>query len=131
MNTLQRIRSIAQDVREWAETLDGERMSQLCGYCAIASAELHKRLEIAGIKSEIHVSDDGASAHVFLVAEDYVVDVTATQFPEFSWLPVVLLHEREAQAHWFYETQAKFATVAELCRYQAKHKWPQHQMARR
>lgn len=131
MNTLQRIRSIAQDVREWAETLDGERMSQLCGYCAIASAELHKRLKAAGIDTEICISVSTLCSHVFLIAEDHVIDVTATQFNEFSWQPVVVLHEREAQAHWFYEVDYRFDTPMDLRRYQVKNKWPQSQIARR
>jgi hypothetical protein len=133
MNELDRIREVAQEVREWAETLKGVRLTELCGYCAIASAELYKRLKRQGIGAEICVAHapTNACSHVFLIVEDQVVDVTATQFPEFHYERVVIMHEREAQQHWFYCPEETFFSVAALRRYQAKTGWPQYQIAHR
>lgn len=76
------IRKLANEVRKWAEhiqkTTDDEYGydEDLCGLCAIASARLHFRLKQHNIESTIiH-----GWAHVFLVIEGVVVDVTATQF---------------------------------------------------
>jgi hypothetical protein len=132
MSTLQRIRNIAQEVREWAEAQDPLYSKHtLCGFCAIASSELHKRLKVAGIEAEMHMSEDDVGAHVFVITADHVVDVTATQFPEFRYEPIVILHEREAQQYWFYNAHQQFSTPAELRRYQVRAKWPQDQIARR
>lgn len=131
METLDTIRAVAQEVREWAEEQESG-WTNLNGYCAIASAELHKRLKAQGIDTKLHMADDNKfAAHVFLVIDDHVVDVTATQFREFRYEPIVILHEREAQQHWFYESTVNFATVDELRSYQVQQKWPQHQIARR
>ena len=60
---------VAEQVRDWAENLAESRNSNknLRGYCAIASAELHKRLSSANIKAELHVWNDRKKhvAHVF------------------------------------------------------------------
>jgi predicted esterase YcpF (UPF0227 family) len=84
-----------------------------------------------GIKAEIHAWTCGVTdaAHVFVVVEDHVVDVTATQFWQFSESPVVVLHQREAEAHEFYRTVAAFKSVQELLVWQKKSHWPGDQMA--
>jgi hypothetical protein len=123
--------AIATDVRYWAEGRASSPYSKLDGWCARASAELFKQLKEEDIDASIHVWNEntGEIAHVFVVVDDHVVDVTATQFPEFEDKPVVILHQREAEAYEFYQTKHVFHSVQELLKYQKKSRWPASQMA--
>jgi hypothetical protein len=119
----------AMEVRYWAEAQ--AEYEDLNGWCARASAELHKRLLKKGIASEIHMWhwDMDESAHVYCVVEDHVVDVTASQFHQFRNVPVVILHCREAEVYDFYQTKEVFKCAASLRRMQKKTKWPANQVA--
>ena len=123
------VTAIALDVRYWAE--DRAKYACLSGMCAIASAELHRRLAEVGIASEIHVwywhYDE--SAHVYCVVDDFVVDVTATQFKEFRNRPVVIMHTREAEVYTYYQTQEVFKDAGSLRKMQKRTKWPAEQVA--
>ena len=134
--TLDQVRNIASDVRRWAEdqaydkTLD--EVHDLNGYCAIAAAELHRRLVSEGIRNELHMATHGCgSSHCWVVVNDHVVDVTATQFGPFRAQPVVVLHEKEAEQHWFYRTTEIFYSSKSLRKSQQRTGWPPHQIAYR
>lgn len=128
-NQLTFVKAIAYEVREWAEG-KVEPSSDLCGMCAIASAELYRRLKKHGIESEIHLYDDSESctAHVFLVVDDHVVDVTATQFQELENERVVILPKKLAEAYDFYNTAKIFKEPVTLKKWQRKTQWPSDQM---
>ena len=128
---LTRVHEIALEVRSWCENEadKARRSDNLLGYCAIASAELFKRLKKAGIPSEIHMSNGGWCSHVFLSVEDHIVCVTATQFSEFRYQPVVIIHYKVAQQHSFFTTDELFFDVKSLRKYQAKKGWPNNQVA--
>ncbi len=140
-----RIVAIATEVRYWAEAKaqddryeDGptSRLIQklaghkfdLNGYCAIAASELYKRLTAAGIRSEIQLADADWGCHCYCVVDDHVIDVTATQFPEFRNKEVVILHSKMAEEHEYYRPSATFGCSKELRRYQKNHKWPSEQI---
>jgi len=131
---LETVKSIAEDVRGWAEELAYKREQwkshNLNGYCAIASAELHRRLTRAGIEATLHVSiqSDG-SCHVYCVVSDHIVDVTASQFRELRDQPIYIVHHREGQRYYFYDDTASFNTAADLRRHQLQTGWPQKQVA--
>ena len=122
----------AMDVRHWAEekATFGEH-DDLNGWCAIASAELHRRLKREGIDSEIHMWmwDLDESAHVYCVVDDHVVDVTASQFKQFRKQRVVLMHCREAEVYDFYQSKEVFKCADSLRRQQKKDRWPAAQVA--
>lgn len=128
------VRSIAESVRFWAEgravgTIGEEDLS---GWCAIASAELWRQLDREGIAAEIHcwVSPvDQESAHVYLVVDDHIVDVTATQFSRMRNIPVYIEHIKEAERYDWYQSQEVFKTPEELIRYQKKTRWTVSQIA--
>lgn len=125
------VNSITADVRNWTEMqqVRSNGRENLCGFCAIAAAELYRRFEKAGISSEIHMwLSDWGQAHVFVVVDDHVIDVTATQFDEFKHTPVVIMHQREAEAHQFYTSTETFNSVKLLRARQVKQKWPQNQI---
>jgi hypothetical protein len=119
----QTIEAIATDVRYWAE--GRSQREDLGGWCAIASAQLYRELVKEGFTPEIHMWSwqRDASAHVFVVVEDHVVDVTATQFKQFRDKPVVIMHCREAEAYTFYQTVDVFKTADALRAHQKRTRW--------
>lgn len=134
-NRLWEIQNIAEecrfDVEGRAEGTKGE--GTLRGWCAIGAGRLFDRLRESGFDPEIHVWFDPAddiAAHVYVVAEDHVVDVTATQFAAFKDQPVVIMHCKEAEAHRYYSgSSMRFKSVQELRNWQTKNRWPKNQIA--
>ena len=124
--------AVATDVRHWAEeqATFGE-YDDLNGWCAKASAELYRRLKKVGIASEIHMWmwDLDESAHVYCVVDDYVVDVTASQFKQFRNTRVNIMHCKEAEAYDFYQSKEVFKCADSLRRQQKKDRWPVNQIA--
>jgi len=120
------ISAIAQGVRYWAEAKSNR--DDLSGWCAKCSAELHRRLEKEGIYAEIHLCDTEWGSHVYLVVEDHIVDVTATQFSSF-YPDVMIRHQREMDGEEFFTTTETFKSVDKLRELQKKNKWPSYQIA--
>lgn len=126
-----KIHAIATDVRFWTEgkaAFANYNPNDLMGWCAIASAELFRRLKNAGVDAEIHMSTEW-NAHVFLIVEDHVIDVTATQFGHFRDTPIVIMHHRIADEHDFYQTSYTFESPKDLRTFQLKQRWPKAQVA--
>ncbi len=132
---------IAQQARDWIEgVVRSQRVFErgrkidyqdpdLCGYCAIASGKLHQLLERSGFRPALGVAYRNAEAHVYVLVDDMIVDVTATQFREFRNQPVVIMHEREAQHLWYYCANKVVNTVEQLVKLQKKDGWPSEQIA--
>lgn len=125
-----RVFQIATETRQWVQA-KADRTNynpqDLCGWCAIAAAELHKRLTSEGIQSEIQMFTD-CGCHCYCVVEDHVVDVTATQFKEFKNTPVVILHQKEAIQD-YHNGKLVFLTAKELRKHQKETRWPSQQIA--
>lgn len=124
---------VAMDVRSWAEArAEGTYMAHdLNGMCAITAAELFRRFSQIGLTPEIHAwicPYDQQSAHVFLVVDDNVVDVTATQFSMMQGQSIYVRHVREAEQWDWYQSQMHFNSIPDLQRWQKKHRWPLEQM---
>jgi len=131
---MSKVRAVAEEVRDWAEDLalkrDKYQDKCLNGYCAIASAELHKRLSKEGIRATLHLSIQSCgSCHVYCVVSDYIVDVTATQFRELRDQPIYIIHHREGQQYYFYDDTEVFDDHRALRRHQVQTGWPQDQVA--
>lgn len=128
-----RIHTIAEEVRHWAEELARKRGHSedydLNGFCAIASAELLKRLKKAGISAEIHLATSWGGSHAYVIVEDYIVDVTATQFSEMRNKTVVIQHEKELDHLWYYRSTHVFVEPRKLRKAQIEWEWPQDQIA--
>lgn len=133
MNTVLRdkVIVIANRVRKWT-AIRAKKANyyphDLMGWCAISAAYLFRELQKAGIESAIHVKDYD-DCHCFVVVDDHVVDVTATQFPAFRNNPVLIMHIREAEAYSFYTTEKVFKFPDELRAHQIRTKWPKRQIA--
>ena len=133
MADLDLIRSVAEEVRYWAEGRAAGTVneSDLTGWCAIASAQLWRKLRDVGVLGELHVwlSCTGDTAHVFVVVDDVVVDVTATQFSRMRADPVYIEHLRVAQ-HWdWYHAAEIFETPEQLIKWQKRSRWIAWQVA--
>ena len=128
-----RVTAIALGTRAWVqERAERTRYnaSDLEGWCAIASAELHKRLTAAGIDADIHMwVSEWHECHCFCVVDDHVVDVTATQFKQFRTQELVIMHYKEAEAFEMYNSTRTFGCAADLRRFQKKEHWPSNQIA--
>lgn len=133
--TFDTVLEIATDIRFWAEgRAEGDpnaNPKELDGYCAIASAQLFRTLTSEGFEPELHVWEDTDSrdAHVFVVLEDHVIDVTATQFRQFAERAVVIMHVREAEGYTYWNSSYSFKSVEELIKRQKKDRWPARQIA--
>lgn len=127
-----RIKVVADEVRYWAETEApryGHNEETLCGMCAIASAELWKKLKMTGIHGALHVAESDWGSHVFYVIDDHIVDVTATQLPGFRNKPIVILHTKEAEMHEHWRAVHEFKSAKELREFQVRYRWPKSQTA--
>lgn len=125
---MEQVISIATGVRQWVEAKAEQANTDesLVGWCARASGELFNRLAEVGITAEIH----GNSNHVFVVVDDYIVDVTATQFVQFERTPVVIMHLKEVTTdHWYYHSSWQAKSSTDLRKRQVKEKWPTKQIA--
>lgn len=132
MENIDHVRGIAESVRYWAEgravgTIGEENLT---GWCAIASAELWRCLKRAGIHSEIHCwENDRDECHVFVVTDDHVVCVTATQFSRMKAPDVYIAHLKEAEQWDWYRSDHIFKTPEELIRWQKNTGWCRGQIA--
>ncbi len=123
------LQTIAQDVRIWAEEnhLWMGFHDDLRGMCAVASAELFRRLEENQIGAVFACNPD----HCFIVCKDYyLLDVTASQFGEDD---VVLIQDYESidpVNYPYWQVSDCYNSISELLTYQ-KVKWPARQWADR
>ena len=132
MKTLDTAVTIASDVRMWVEAEAFKKdyhPDDLRGWCAIAAGEIWKRLKKVGIKADICLSThDYMGSHCFLLVEDHILDVTATQFEDFEDKKVVVMHSKEAEIHEIYRVDKTFGTSKELRLYQNRQRWPSKQV---
>lgn len=122
-----KVMPIAKRVREWAQAkADATKYNphNLCGWCAISAAHLFRELKRENIDAEIHY----VSCHCFVVVDDHVVDVTATQFNEFRYDKILILHIKEAGQYSYYETEKVFNYPNDLREYQIKKNWPRKEI---
>jgi len=128
----QKVLSLARQVRRWTEEQDDMRRwptGDLNGFCAISSCRLWRELRDYGIMSEIHMSALPGGFHLFVVVDDHVVDVTATQFGPFCDKPIVFVSKESAEAFNFYKTCCVFETADDVRTHQLKTGWTHEQVA--
>lgn len=128
------IRSLAESVRYWAEghAVGTGGAEDLNGWCAIASVELWRQLDREGIAAEIHgwvCPQHGVTAHVFLVVDDHVVDITATQFKKMKAPIVFIEHKKKAERWDWYQAEHIFTNPKDLIKWQKKSRWNPGQIA--
>jgi len=100
--------------------------SDLTGMCCIASAKLFETLEQFGYAPALAVAEyENDSAHCFVICDDHVLDITATQF---GMEKIEIIHEKMASEYWFWNPKMLFYSVDELIKYQKKTRWPKYQL---
>lgn len=117
---------IANSTRLWVEQ-QCEENSDLMGMCAVASCELFNRLQERNISPTLHIAIHDYEAHVFVVAENYIIDVTATQFGVTDKI-VVRPNQNFTILNWYWRSSRTFNSVAELIQYQQQTHWPNDQI---
>jgi hypothetical protein len=138
MNTLKQ--QLAEIARHWAEryaarynTINGGPLweiygDDLSGMCAIASAHLWFLFQDAGFKPQIgHAHKPHIGAHIFVILDGEMWDITATQFAQSIPKVVQMPLEAAAKARWYWKPSTIFNTPADLRREQVSLGWPDHQ----
>ena len=119
---------IAKRVRAWTEAKAVRAKynpHNLCGWCAISAAHLFRELSKSDIKAELHY----VPGHCFVSVDDYVVDITATQFKVFENKEVVIIHIKEAEQYWYYSRSVIFDNPTMLRDHQLRQNWPKREIA--
>ncbi|MDO9141798.1 MAG: hypothetical protein Q7U38_15875 [Methylobacter sp.] len=112
----------ARPARRWAmrHRIRFNCGDDLAGMCAIASGYLHRLFNKVGIESFLCVNHE----HCFVLANGYIVDITATQY---GLKPVTIVEvEKAYQEFWVIEK--KFKTPENLFGHQFDEGWPFDQM---
>ena len=134
------IKRIAHEVRKWAEDYADVHVDEslsidptdLMGMCAIASARLFTRVQSAGyIEARLWSND----IHCFVTYQGWVIDVTATQFNDYTWQDyrnytvyekVHMAMIRECQEEWWFRDHEHTDAVA-LREFQVRVNWAEGQ----
>lgn len=127
---LKQVQYIMESVRDWCtanrHNLNHKGFSaDLNGMCAIASGMLFEQLTMRGYKPIIAMSEgEYDSAHCFVLLEDMILDVTASQFGEPD---IVIAHEKSVDM-WYWTPRIQFGMVRSLLKHQKRTGWPKHQL---
>lgn len=126
------IRKIATNARRWAVRANERLRNQgpttngfprdLCGMCAIASAYLLTQLQRAGYPAVAYEGED----HFFVMCDNYVIDITATQF---GGDPVVVRSRNSIRNQSEYQRirGSQCTTAEEIRERQLRTDWPRSQ----
>lgn len=123
----EQIRLIAAQARRWAELLvveHDEAPSALRGFCARAAVKLATLLKAAGFQPEIVMAQGAYASHVFVIVDDKIVDVTATQFGAQA----IVVIDRTAVHEWWWIPSKTWPDIEELREHQLLKGWPEHQV---
>lgn len=127
METFEKIRKIAGEAREWAERKQRKYQfffrADLCGMCAKASGYLFELLRKEGIKAKLAINDQ----HCFILVDDFIVDITATQFGRDK-IYIIPLDEAEKQSYNHWRVKTTFENLDDIWSYQKAEGWAEHQM---
>jgi len=115
---IEHVKDIAFFAREWSEAFNSKHTiawdEDLCGMCAISAAFLFRELKRAGYRPVLAYSD----YHFFVLIDDYIVDVTATQFTVLrEVLPsIVVRHKNEVEAkeYFFWRVTKTFTSLRQM-----------------
>ena len=111
MKNMSKIRKIASNVRKWAEKNKNKYEAfddDLCGMCGVATAKLSHELLKKHIKHKLILVDGSESTgveHCFIYLDNYIIDVTATQFGKDE--KVCIVHKDDVKRNdWFWQLRS-------------------------
>jgi hypothetical protein len=122
------IKEIAIQARAWAEDYQLKHPKHfpecLASLCAISSAYLSHQLTQNNIENSIAFCNTDRVAHFFVICQDKIIDITATQFGnKFKAIEIRDLEEIDLKETNFWETTYIFNTPSELLEYQKQYNW--------
>ena len=123
-----KILTIATETRSWAEKHVYCFSDDLEGLCAIASVELFRRLKQQKIEAKIHLASHDEFLHCYVTVNDYVVDLTATQFGHSDKVVVKPHNSHMTIFNWYWRPIKTFDCEKKLIRYQRKIGWSYDQI---
>jgi len=118
------LRRIARRVRTCIEEIaksDFRSPHRCTGYCGRASAMLQQELRHAGFNARIAYVCEDHSGHAFVVVDNHLVDVTATQFGIFGR---TVIRKFPYNKYWFWRNPVQFFdTPKDWIEYQTSNGW--------
>lgn len=116
---IQILPSVRAKMEEVAELEDFS--NDLCGLCARSAAITFKLLKMFGLNPLLCVT----WGHVFVLLDDYVVDVTATQF---EYEEKIFIRHKEDNISRFYNTNFQFLELEAAIQKLQDMSWVESQM---
>lgn len=129
------VAQIATEVRKWAEdnkTELGCSHLDLCGLCAVSSAELYRRIKRydPNIDVVLAYAEDGCFGHVFVVYNrTTIIDLTATQFFDEIENDTVTIKPISQLNPWYWKVRRIFLSDRQLHEFQVTDGWTVWQQA--
>lgn len=118
-----RVAQAAEQARQWTEAkykvYDCD--DDMCGMCGVSTMYLSRLLKQENIHHNLCVADD--RRHCFVVCEQLIVDVTATQFSEDR---VVIVSAKDTDRdinRWYWKASHTFSSEQELRQHLIDQKW--------
>ena len=112
----------ARKVRKWAIRKDKYQRPGLWGWCTTCSVKLFKILKEKGYKpifSLAYRNSTYSNAHCFILCNDYIIDVTATQFDnEDKAINIFKVGKNRKCRRWYwnYNNCDKFENMADIAK---------------
>lgn len=131
---LAEIRQISDATYEWAKRFAHKYKfnSTLACMCAIASGRLYLDLKKAGITSKIAISQDefGFDQHVFIIIDEYLIDLTVRQFnARIRRYSFIKLEKIDKEKHYWWTNYEIHSSHRQLILRQQERGWPDYQCA--
>lgn len=126
---LNQLHLIASRARRWAmrNRQRAEMPYDLTGMCGIASGKLWSMLTESGFNARIAIRNKVGDGHCFVIVDNYIVDVTATQF---GLRAVEVRPAKDArQQHRFWRATKIHNDLHSLRQHQINTGWPSDQVA--
>lgn len=127
-DTFIRIKEHADATRKWAESyaIAKKFPKNLNGMCAIASSKLFEALDrVQGLKPELAIWHDRVSegVHCFVLCNEYLVDITATQFGNFDPVEIINRFKIDKRRYYFWNFDTRLKSIDDLILYQQEIPW--------
>jgi hypothetical protein len=130
--TSSKINTAAMYGRSWIEkNLDKQNFSRgYCGACAWAATYVLCRLHQEGVSAHVAISKIPGGQHAFVVTDNYIVDVTATQFADsVTYYPEVVVYPRRKRHEYFWrDVMARLHTPEDVVTFCKDPAWPREQI---
>lgn len=128
------ISEIASQGRFWIESQFSEVFTdEYEGACAWASTYILKRLQEQNINAYVAISqlNNKGGQHAFVVTDNHIVDVTATQFQDRidKFLPpIIVVDKKKAREFFWHDVISRLHTPQAVVDFTLEPEWPEEQI---